>query len=57
MATFTAAHSVRDWARAVDFYKTAFGAVELFSVEGGGDRALVRDASAYFAESLNLSMR
>jgi PhnB protein len=28
--------SVRDWPRAMDFYKAAFGAEELFRVEGGG---------------------
>lgn len=28
--------SVRKWQAAVDFYKAAFGAVEQFSVEGGG---------------------
>jgi PhnB protein len=32
----TATLSVRDWARAIDFYKAAFGASELYRVEGGG---------------------
>lgn len=32
----TATLSVRDWPRAVEFYKAAFGASELFRVEGGG---------------------
>ncbi len=32
----TATLSVRDWARAVDFYNAAFGASELYRVEGGG---------------------
>jgi PhnB protein len=32
----TATLSVRDWERAMDFYKKAFGADELFRVEGGG---------------------
>ena len=32
----TATLSVRDWPRAMDFYKTAFGAAELFRVPGGG---------------------
>jgi len=32
----TATLSVRDWSRAIEFYKSAFGAVELFSVPGGG---------------------
>jgi PhnB protein len=32
----TATLSVRDWARAMDFYKAAFGASELYRVPGGG---------------------
>ena len=32
----TATLSVRDWARAMDFYMAAFGAVEMVRVEGGG---------------------
>ena len=32
----TATLSVRDWAKAMDFYKRAFGAVETYSVPGGG---------------------
>ena len=32
----TATLSVRNWARAVEFYKAAFGADELFRIEGGG---------------------
>jgi PhnB protein len=32
----TATLSVRNWARAVDFYKMAFGAIELYRVPGGG---------------------
>src|SRR5215510_11851118 len=32
----TATLSVRDWVRAMDFYKVAFGATELFRVDGGG---------------------
>jgi PhnB protein len=32
----TATLSVRDWPRAFEFYKAAFGAVELFQVPGGG---------------------
>jgi PhnB protein len=32
----TATLSVRNWARAIDFYKAAFGASELFRVDGGG---------------------
>jgi PhnB protein len=32
----TATLSVRNWAQAIDFYKSAFGANELYRVEGGG---------------------
>ena len=32
----TATLSVRNWARAMDFYKAAFDAVELYRVPGGG---------------------
>jgi PhnB protein len=32
----TATLSVRNWAQAVDFYKAAFGAIELYRVPGGG---------------------
>jgi PhnB protein len=32
----TATLSVKNWDRAVEFYKAAFGANELFRVEGGG---------------------
>ena len=32
----TATLSVRNWAGAVDFYKAAFGAVELYRLPGGG---------------------
>src|SRR5262245_6392366 len=32
----TATLSVRNWARAIDFYKAAFDAIELYRVEGGG---------------------
>ena len=32
----TATLSVRGWSRAMDFYKTAFGATELYRVPGGG---------------------
>jgi PhnB protein len=34
--SLTATLSVRDWTRAMDFYKAAFGATELFRVPGGG---------------------
>src|SRR5205823_9510045 len=32
----TATLSVRDWTRAMDFYKAAFGAQEFYRVDGGG---------------------
>jgi PhnB protein len=32
----TATLSVRNWAQAIDFYNTAFGANESFRVDGGG---------------------
>jgi PhnB protein len=32
----TATLSVRHWAQAIDFYKAAFGASELYRVDGGG---------------------
>src|SRR5258705_5666924 len=35
-ARITATLSVRNWSKAMEFYKSAFGAVELFSVPGGG---------------------
>src|SRR5882672_6087935 len=34
--SITATLSVRNWASAVEFYKAAFGAVEVYRVEGGG---------------------
>ena len=47
----TATLSVRDWSRAIDFYKTAFGAVELYRVEGGGVGQLaIDDAQFWVAE-------
>src|SRR5438045_1684960 len=47
----TATLSVRNWARAVDFYKTAFGARELYRVEGGGVAQLaVSGAEFWVAE-------
>jgi PhnB protein len=47
----TATLSVRDWSRAMDFYKTAFGAVELYRVEGGGVGQLsVNGAEFWVAE-------
>src|SRR5687768_12724501 len=34
--SITATLSVKNWARAIDFYKAAFGASELYRVDGGG---------------------
>jgi PhnB protein len=34
--SISATLSVRNWAQAIDFYKSAFDATELFRVEGGG---------------------
>lgn len=44
----TATLSVRDWTRAVEFYKLAFGARELFRVEGGGVAQLAVDGAAFW---------
>ena len=47
----TATLSVRDWARAMDFYKAAFGASELYRVDGGGVAKLsVSGAEFWVAE-------
>jgi len=47
----TATLSVRNWDRAMEFYKTAFGARELYSVPGGGVAQLaVDDADFWVAE-------
>lgn len=47
----TATLAVRNWARAVDFYKEAFGATELYRVEGGGVAQLsVAGAEFWVAE-------
>jgi PhnB protein len=47
----TATLAVRDWTRAVDFYKRAFAAVELHRVPGGGVAQLsVRGAEFWVAE-------
>lgn len=47
----TATLAVRNWARAVDFYKAAFGATELYRVEGGGVAQLsVTGAEFWVAE-------
>ena len=44
----TATLSVRDWARAIDFYKNAFGATELYRVEGGGVAQLAVDGAPFW---------
>jgi PhnB protein len=47
----TATLSVRNWAQAIDFYKAAFGAIELFRVDGGGVAQLsVSGAEFWVAE-------
>jgi PhnB protein len=47
----TATLSVRHWARAIDFYKAGFGALELYRVEGGGvARLSVAGAEFWVAE-------
>jgi PhnB protein len=47
----TATLSVKNWDRAVEFYKAAFGANELFRVEGGGVAQLsVFGAECWVAE-------
>jgi PhnB protein len=49
--SITATLSVRDWARAIDFYKRAFGAAELYRVDGGGVAQLaVEGADFWVAE-------
>lgn len=43
--------SVKNWAQAIDFYKVAFGAIELWRVDGGGVAQLsVFDAEFWVAE-------
>jgi PhnB protein len=56
----TATLSVRDWARAMEFYQAAFGASELFRVPGGGVGQLAVDGAAFWVaeespEHLNFS--
>src|SRR5713226_2202356 len=47
----TATLSVRNWARAIDFYKAAFGASELYRVDSGGVAQLsVSGAEFWVAE-------
>ena len=56
----TATLSVRDWSGAMDFYKAAFGAVEVYRVEGGGVGQLAVNGAEFWVaeespEHLNLS--
>src|ERR1041384_6417375 len=47
----TATLSVRNWAQAMDFYRAAFGASELYRVDGGGVAQLsVSGAEFWVAE-------
>ena len=47
----TATLSVRDWPRAMEFYKAAFSAIETYSVPGGGvARLSVSGAEFWVAE-------
>src|SRR5882672_10112867 len=47
----TATLSVRNWPAAIEFYKTAFGAIERYRVEGGGVGQLsVNGAEFWVAE-------
>ena len=53
----TATLSVRNWAQAVDFYKSAFGATELYCVPGGGVAQLaVSGADFWVAEESPLHL-
>ena len=44
----TATLSVRNWVGAMDFYKAAFGAVELYRVPGGGVGQLAVDGAEFW---------
>jgi PhnB protein len=44
----TATLAVRNWAQAVDFYKAAFGAAELYRVPGGGVAQLAVDGADFW---------
>src|SRR5260370_30013267 len=46
----TATLSVRNWARAIDFYKAAFGASELYRVDGGVAQLSASGAEFWVAE-------
>ena len=56
----TATLSVRDWSVAMNFYKAAFGAVELYRVDGGGVGQLAVNGAEFWVaeespEHLNFS--
>lgn len=56
----TATLSVWDWTLAMEFYKSAFGATELYRVEGGGVGQLSVDGAEFWVaeesvEDLNFS--
>ena len=56
----TATLAVKNWARAMEFYKTAFGARETYSVPGGGVARLSVSGAEFWvaeesAEHLNFS--
>jgi PhnB protein len=44
----TATLSVRNWDRAIDFYKSAFGAIELYRVPGGGVGQMSVDGAEFW---------
>ena len=46
--SLTATLSVRNWDRAIEFYKAAFGARELFRVPGGGVGQLAVDGAEFW---------
>jgi len=49
--SFTATLSVRNWESAMEFYKAAFGAIEVFRIEGGGvGRLSISGAEFWVAE-------
>ena len=58
--SLTATLSVRDWEQAINFYKSAFDAVEVFRVEGGGVGTLSIGGAEFWVaeespENLNFS--
>ena len=58
--SLTVTLSVRNWDRAIDFYKTAFGATELYRVPGGGVGQLAVSGAPFWVaeespEHLNFS--